>query len=227
VRLIAAIDARKPWMWVTVVVALGVACVLTAGIGTARAAPRISAWATAINVGLLAATFVAILWYSLEAQGMRREMVRQNEMAMEHARRDQDDRRRRRLAHWSAMSAEVGLCAGLARTYTAASTPSSPLWRLSTIVYYNAFPALLADGVVQGSETASIVRFYSQVEQINRGLDYVHDARNGPRFEQEKGRLWDKARNLVDPACPDPGGPYYDPVRTLIERHIRQEGGAP
>src|SRR5712692_6820959 len=100
---------------------------------------------------------------------MRREMVRQNEMAMETTRRDQDDRRRRRLAHWSAMSAEVDLCAGLARTYIADNI-DVPLYRLPTIVYYNAFPALLADDVVQAPDTSSIVRFYAQVEQINRGL---------------------------------------------------------
>ena len=217
-------------------IALGFGCGLTAGIATLRAAPSQSAWATGVTGGVLAATFVAIIWYAVESQRMRGEMARQNEIAMANRQRDQDDRRRRRLAHWSAMSAEADLCAAFARTYTAVTTPPAPLWRLSTIVYHNAFPALLADDVVQGSETKSILRFYSQVEQINRGLEYVQAIRaaagptpviNDPTFAQERQRLWDKAHNLVDPACPDPDGPYYDPVRQLIDRHIRQEGGVP
>ncbi len=54
--------------WLFIAVAVGMAFGLIAGLGVALAAPRVSAWATGINAGLLAATFVAILWYSWETR---------------------------------------------------------------------------------------------------------------------------------------------------------------
>jgi hypothetical protein len=38
---------------------------------------------------------------------------------------------------------------------------------------------------------------------------------------REAERLLLKARNLFDPACSDPGGPYYQTVRAVIDRYVR------
>jgi hypothetical protein len=65
--MIAAIYARKS-TWIGAAICFGVICGVAAGVGTAGAAQKVSAWATGINAGLLAATFVAILWYSIQTR---------------------------------------------------------------------------------------------------------------------------------------------------------------
>jgi len=61
---------------------IGVIFGLLAGVATFKAAPTASAWATGISAGAYAATLVAVLWYSLETQAMRRAIVRQTEMSV-------------------------------------------------------------------------------------------------------------------------------------------------
>ena len=53
--------------------------------------------------------------------------------------------RKRRRSYWSALSAEVDLCAGLARA-NVDSDVAAPLYRLPMIAYASGFPALLGDG---------------------------------------------------------------------------------
>jgi hypothetical protein len=55
---------RTRW-WILIALSTGVASALLAGFATDQARPTLSAWATGLNAGLLAATLVAILWYSL------------------------------------------------------------------------------------------------------------------------------------------------------------------
>lgn len=136
-------------------------------------------------------------------------------------------RKKRHLSYWSAMSAEVDLCAGLARAYCRDHV-KAPLYRLPTIAYDNGFPALLGDGAVSEEEARSMLRYYAQVVQINRGLEYAHAA-SQPGFpkevlDQEVGRLIKKASDLTDPQCDDPGGPYYDRVRAAINKHVKSSG---
>jgi hypothetical protein len=138
-------------------------------------------------------------------------------------------RGKRHVSYWSAMSAEVDLCGGLAEAYVRDEV-SAPLYRLPTIAYDNAFPALLGDGVVLEEESRSILRFYAQVAQINRGLEYAHAATDPdvPRevLDREVKRLRLKAKNLIDPECHDPGGPYYRRVRDAINKHVRSTGAS-
>jgi len=130
-------------------------------------------------------------------------------------------RRERHLSYWSALSAEVDLCHGYAKAYYDGAV-SSPLYRLPTIAYDNGFPALLGDGVITEKEAHCILRFYAQATQINRGLKYAHTAPAGsPALDQEESRLRLKAKNLIDPNCTDPGGPYYSAVRETINKHVR------
>lgn len=55
-------------VWLLTAAAAGLVFGLVAGFGAGFAAPGVSAWASGINAGLLAATFVAILWYSWETR---------------------------------------------------------------------------------------------------------------------------------------------------------------
>jgi hypothetical protein len=140
--------------------------------------------------------------------------------------RERRQGRKRRLSYWSAISAEVEECKGLAEAYVRDSV-SAPLYRLPTLAYNNGFPALLGDGAVSEEETRAILRFYSQVTQINRGLEYAHAATDSgvppAVLARQADRLLLKARNLFDPACRDPGGPYYERVRAAIDPHVRSE----
>jgi len=134
-------------------------------------------------------------------------------------------RQRRRLAYWAALDVEVDLCAGFARVYTSQDAPASPLYRLSTIAYESAFPALLGDGVTSREDTRCLLRFYGQVVQINRGLDHIQAALSGPHdaapsVVNEISRVRLKATALVDPNCTDDGGPYLSSVRAAIKRHL-------
>lgn len=54
-----------PYWWILILLSAGVASAVLAGIATDPARPTLSAWATGLNAGLLAATLVAIVWYSL------------------------------------------------------------------------------------------------------------------------------------------------------------------
>ena len=56
-------------------------------------------------------------------------------------------RKKRQRAYWSALSAEVDLCGGLAEAFVRDKV-KAPLYRLPTIAYDTGFPALLGDGVV-------------------------------------------------------------------------------
>ena len=56
----------ETWVWLTL--AVGTLIGLVTGVGTYRAAPGGSAWASGLTAGLLAATFLAILWYSWETR---------------------------------------------------------------------------------------------------------------------------------------------------------------
>jgi hypothetical protein len=136
-------------------------------------------------------------------------------------------RKKRHLSYWSAMSAEVDLCAGLGRAYTRDGV-KGPLYRLPTIAYDNGFPALLGDGAVSEEEARAILRFYSQVTQINRGLEYAQKALDPgappDALDREANRLMLKTASLIDPEVADPGGPYYRRVRDAINQHVKSTG---
>lgn len=55
-------------VWLLTTAAAGLVFALVAGFAAAFAAPSVSALASGINAGLLAATFIAILWYSWETR---------------------------------------------------------------------------------------------------------------------------------------------------------------
>jgi hypothetical protein len=133
-------------------------------------------------------------------------------------------KRKRHHSYWSAIGAELDLCKGLAEAYGPENV-QAPLYRLSVIAYDRAFPALLGDGAVSHDDAKAILRFYSQVTQINRGLDRVQVAidTSAPddAVERETNRVRKKAADLIDPAGPDPGGPYYAAARAAVDRHLK------
>lgn len=80
------------------------------------------------------------------------------------------NRRRRLKTHWHAIRAEMTLCEEKAQTFRRDSI-RAPLYRLPIVAFNTSFPILLADGAVTEEEILCIGRFYSQVQDMNRGLD--------------------------------------------------------
>lgn len=130
----------------------------------------------------------------------------------------------RHVGYWSAMSAEVDLCHGMAEAYERDNV-AAPLYRLPVLAYEGGFPALLSDGAVKHDDAMAILRFYSQVSQINRGLDQAQELRGSDSASEaalstEQRRLRLKASALCSQSAVDPGGPYYEAVRKCIDTNL-------
>jgi hypothetical protein len=80
------------------------------------------------------------------------------------------DRRRKLNAHWAALRAEATRCVELANILRTDGV-SAPLYRLPTMAYEKSFPILLADGDVSEAELGSLSGFFSEAQNLNRGLD--------------------------------------------------------
>jgi hypothetical protein len=129
-------------------------------------------------------------------------------------------RRRRRMAHWGALRAEIEFSRRLAETYVRDGVPA-PLYRLPTTAYSQSFPALLSDAAVAESEGRSLIQFFSEVETLNRGLDLAQTARESGdeqahQAEFERNLL--KARRLMPPAAGVES--YYQPARAVVDAHV-------
>lgn len=78
--------------------------------------------------------------------------------------------RKKLTSHWAAIRTEVGACHAKAKMFLADNI-MAPLYRLPTMAYTNCVPNLLVDGEISEQELNSISAFYSQVQDLNRGLD--------------------------------------------------------
>jgi len=130
------------------------------------------------------------------------------------------DRRRRCRAHWAALSAEIGICERLARTYNTDGI-AAPLYRLPVSAFAASFPALLADGAVRPNEVEDLAWFSGWVQDINRGLDNADGAAHSGQAEQlnrEVSRLQLKCRELLE----GHGGneSALARVRRIVQRHV-------
>jgi hypothetical protein len=79
--------------------------------------------------------------------------------------------RRRDFALLGALIAEVEHCAAAAGTYCDERI-HAPAYRLHHKVYDSAL-SVLAGSVLSGEDVAALISFYSQVDQVNWGLDEV------------------------------------------------------
>lgn len=77
---------------------------------------------------------------------------------------------------------------------------SSPLYRTATDYYRSSFEALMRSGGLRSDEMSALLRFGSQAEQFNRGLDQAYQwlitDPGGGSLEREVARLHDKAKEL-------------------------------
>ena len=84
-------------------------------------------------------------------------------------------RKRRLKTHWCAIRAEMAQCKEKAETLLKDNI-QSPLYRLPLIAYQTSYPVLLADGAVDENEVLALGNYFSQVQDINRGLDNSAEA---------------------------------------------------
>jgi len=80
------------------------------------------------------------------------------------------DRKRRLKGHFQALRAELDLVEEKAKIFLNDEV-ASPLYRMPLRVYEVAVPILLTEEALSEEEVTFLARFYSQAEDINRGLD--------------------------------------------------------
>jgi hypothetical protein len=109
------------------------------------------------------------------------------------------DRRRRIVAHWGALRAEALLCTDCANALLMDNV-MAPLYRLPTVAFEKAFPVLLVEGELAEEHVLALNRFFSQAQDINRGLENatrLAHAGDEAKLQQEYERLLLKASVLV------------------------------
>ena len=121
-------------------------------------------------------------------------------------------RHRRSKGHWAALRAEIHFCREAAETYERPPLVKAPLYRLPTTTYAHSFPVLLADAAVVETQASSLIRFFSEVETFNRGLDLADAARDEPeKLDAEFGRNLLKFANIKK---------HYSAAIAAVEAHL-------
>ena len=135
------------------------------------------------------------------------------------------DRKRRLKTHWSALRAEMNLCKEKAETVLSKDPAYlSPLYRLPMLAFQVSLPVLLADGALSESESLIVSRFYSQAQDINRGLDNAAEmlkAGNNEMLKTEYSRNCLKSEGLIHPRDNQPS--LYDQVISIVNNKINQK----
>ena len=131
-------------------------------------------------------------------------------------------RRRRLRTHWSAVRAELQLCCEKAGTFLQDAV-QSPLYRLPLLAYKTPFPVLLAEGALSETDALTIGRFFSRVQDINRGLDNAAallnvDDESGQKREYVRNCI--KAKELVESSEGNPS--LYSVARNIVDAKITQ-----
>lgn len=134
-------------------------------------------------------------------------------------------RKRRLRTHWCALRAEMSQCKEKVETLLKDNV-QSPLYRLPLTAYQASYPILLADGAVGENEVLVLSRFYSLVEDINRGLNNAASIymtgdlmQNKLASEFERNKI--KSRNLLNPQ--NGGSSLYDQAKEIVDQKISQK----
>ena len=124
-------------------------------------------------------------------------------------------RQKRIKGNFTAMYVEVEECGRIATGYKTASI-DAPLYRLPIICFQTCFPALLADSGINEKGIYSLLKFYDEVETMNRGLDAADDAfmsGNQERIDKERKRIPLKVKRIKKP-----DGEYYFAAISVCEK---------
>lgn len=141
-----------------------------------------------------------------------------------HRRHERDRAKAVRSLHLAALTAEIDFNARLAATYVDENI-AAPLYRFPMTVYNTVYAHLLSE-VLSDADVAALTAFYSQCEQMNRGLDAIaqHVAdRSSHAINQEHQRLIAKASEMRQAEhaarAARPASQFYTHARDAIQRH--------
>lgn len=131
-------------------------------------------------------------------------------------------RRQRLKAHWWALRAELAECREKAETLLSESDRfQTPLYRLPTNAFQVSFPIILADCAIDESEARALTRCFSQIQDINRGLDnaaeFYKEANTG-KLHTEHNRNCLKARALIEGI--EGKRALMTPAKEIIDRKV-------
>jgi hypothetical protein len=140
------------------------------------------------------------------------------------SRADESRSREIRRMHLAALEAEIDYCGKLAGTYVTEGY-AAPLYRFPKTVYETVYPTLVSD-VLSETDVTSLTGFYSQVDQMNRGLDaigrYWAEGNMGA-YEKERNRLAQKAAEMRHPdqtlSRPHPESEFFNRALETVQRH--------
>lgn len=121
-------------------------------------------------------------------------------------------KRRKHLAYWAALNAEIEYARGRAQMYIDDKI-IAPLYRLPTKAFDKCFGELLADGALTEAEATSLMAFFAEVETFNRGLDRAAAATNASELDREYGRNLLKVKQLVST------GALYTAAKSSVNAH--------
>jgi hypothetical protein len=130
-------------------------------------------------------------------------------------RRQEKDARRARL---NAVGVEVERCGEMLRTFLQHNV-AAPLYRLPTWAGEKAFGQLATDGTLGRAAVQSLLRYYTNISEINRGLERAGaaaSASDNSQLQKEFGRL----SSLKVPAILNPENPGDLSLQERVERAI-------
>ncbi len=107
---------------------------------------------------------------------------------------------RLRSATKKAIQAEIDRASDFGIAYLDPGTPREPLHRISTTLYVNGIARLVALGGLDYNGTQALVRYYDNIEQLNRSLELILEHKNAGRIKdaaREASRAYLKAASIV------------------------------
>lgn len=125
--------------------------------------------------------------------------------------------------HLAALTAEIEYCGKLAATYGGENI-IAPLYRFPRTVHDTVYSTLVSS-ILTGDDVTALTTFYSQVDQMNRGLDAVDRHRTANELEliqDEFKRLRAKASEMSHPteALNRPAqSSFYVAANEAVNRH--------
>lgn len=133
--------------------------------------------------------------------------------------RDWLTRRHRQRAHFEALLAEMQFCAEQAAMFLQHGI-TAPVYRLPTSSYQSAFPALLSDGAISGADITAVIRYFNEVETLNRGLDQTESHRSAGS-DDENALKTEHQRNILKAQRLTVEANYYSAAHQALGRHTR------
>ncbi len=128
-----------------------------------------------------------------------------------------------RNQRFDALRAEIDYCARLARTYCTEGY-TAPLYRFPRAVFEAVYTHLVSE-VLSEADVHALTGFYSQVDQMNRGLDAIErfrSANDEGNLNKEVDRLFAKAQEMQHPEAIRERGQaldFYAGAIAAVNRH--------